>query len=729
MHSRNRQVNWQVFRLLLCLAVAAAHRVDHATPEAALTTAYGRAPGQPLALVFSDEFSEDGRRFDGGQDEYFFSAATAPDERAGGLSFYNGSKAYATTAGGALRLRAAPEAAAYWEQQRSKKGRVERWKPNVRVSKPYTAALLSSWNKLCFTGGVFEVKMKLPAAAEAAQHRVVTSAKLLGNLARVDRPASRAGVWPWSYDACNAEAGDVLADNPQRISACDPVPGPGLHPNQGRGAPEINLVEVDGTTANASLRYAPGIVADRPAVGVPPVADCLAQGGWYCGLVYGNGWAVNAADYGFKGSTGKKKKQWYADALGASTAVPESAFSQGAVFRAEWEPGPGGYLEWYVDGVLVYGVDGAGLREKTGGAVPSEPSYLAFDAAVFGNHGELLAAAETEIDYVRVWQREGSGHTMGCSPAGFPTEQYIETHAPLYADWEAPYDTAPLHPVPSWWAHLAVFLLVASAAAAACRLVPELADERMKVRAIHAVVGGAQVAIMLMATAAVGLWECPGCAHHARTPRSQRNLDQWGDRAAVTVFVGVFAATALLDTWGTRQRAVFEGRFALAGGLLSVAVGWLCSSGASLRLAFMGSGAAMGISLLSAARAGREELMQVPHLFLAGSLAALAADASGADEYGRLLGIFAASWAAAAAALRLAGHLHASGACLLMCCYAFYGGQPVFCDWAEDNEMAFGSYVLLWASLGGVANLAYWVGAGPLVAAKQGGRDGRWARL
>ena len=44
-------------------------------------------------------------------------------------------------------------------------------------------------------------------------------------------------MWPWSYDKCDGSISDLEAK--QQISSCSPKPGFGLHPHQGRGAPEI----------------------------------------------------------------------------------------------------------------------------------------------------------------------------------------------------------------------------------------------------------------------------------------------------------------------------------------------------------------------------------------------------------------------------------------------------------------------------------------------------------
>ena len=48
-------------------------------------------------------------------------------------------------------------------------------------------------------------------------------------------------VWPWSYDRC----GEIdHLETKQEINHCNDNPGFGLRPNQGRGAPEIDIFEV-----------------------------------------------------------------------------------------------------------------------------------------------------------------------------------------------------------------------------------------------------------------------------------------------------------------------------------------------------------------------------------------------------------------------------------------------------------------------------------------------------
>ncbi|CAI5730910.1 unnamed protein product [Hyaloperonospora brassicae] len=79
---------------------------------------------------------------------------------------------------------------------------------------------------------------------------------MLGNLGRAIFSASTNRMWPFSYNECDD---DVFNSSFQRISACDDDPGFGLHPHQGRGAPEIDVLEGAGTTVSASAQIGPGM--------------------------------------------------------------------------------------------------------------------------------------------------------------------------------------------------------------------------------------------------------------------------------------------------------------------------------------------------------------------------------------------------------------------------------------------------------------------------------------
>lgn len=77
---------------------------------------------------------------------------------------------------------------------------------------------------------------------------------LMGNLGRALFSKSTTKMWPWSYSECNSDLSFS-----QRISACNSKPGHGLNPNQGRGAPEIDIIEGGGSEISVSIQLAPGM--------------------------------------------------------------------------------------------------------------------------------------------------------------------------------------------------------------------------------------------------------------------------------------------------------------------------------------------------------------------------------------------------------------------------------------------------------------------------------------
>src|SRR5688572_5202376 len=108
----------------------------------------------------------------------------------------------------------------------------------------YRAAMVQSWNKFCFQGGMVEVRAQLPGAISnasgnpdiAAGPRGHATSKayyptwpgiwMMGNLGRAIFTGSTNRMWPFSYNECND---DVFLSSNQRISACDPNPGSGMN--------------------------------------------------------------------------------------------------------------------------------------------------------------------------------------------------------------------------------------------------------------------------------------------------------------------------------------------------------------------------------------------------------------------------------------------------------------------------------------------------------------------
>lgn len=137
--------------------------------------------------------------------------------------------------------------------------------------------MLQSWNKFCFQGGMLEVRLQLPGVTNSSVNpdmgkgdnvRAETNKYyptwpgvwLMGNLGRAIFSASTYRMWPFSYSECNEDAFNSIKN--QRISACNATPGSGLNPYQGRGAPEIDLLEGGGVAISSSIQIGPGMPPD-----------------------------------------------------------------------------------------------------------------------------------------------------------------------------------------------------------------------------------------------------------------------------------------------------------------------------------------------------------------------------------------------------------------------------------------------------------------------------------
>ncbi|EEY56266.1 beta-glucan synthesis-associated protein, putative [Phytophthora infestans T30-4] len=122
----------------------------------------------------------------------------------------------------------------------------------------YRAGMVQSWNKFRFQGGLLEVKAQLPVATKA-YYPTWPGIWMMGNLGRAIFSASTNRMWPFSYNKCEP---DVFNPEFQRIGACDDDPGYELNPIQGRGAPEIDVLEGGGLAISSSLQIAPGMPTD-----------------------------------------------------------------------------------------------------------------------------------------------------------------------------------------------------------------------------------------------------------------------------------------------------------------------------------------------------------------------------------------------------------------------------------------------------------------------------------
>lgn len=170
--------------------------IDADTPLTARS--HAASDGSIWPLVYSDEFESDGRTFASG-DDAVWEALDHHYWQTQDLETFVPSSV--TTSAGRLRINMSSA-------------------PNGSVH-PLRSGSLNSWNKFCFTGGRVEVKVVLPGNAHSLGFW--PSVWLLGNLARAGYSGSTDGVWPYSYDTCDAgvrQSASFSRQPGQRINRC-----------------------------------------------------------------------------------------------------------------------------------------------------------------------------------------------------------------------------------------------------------------------------------------------------------------------------------------------------------------------------------------------------------------------------------------------------------------------------------------------------------------------------
>ncbi|RLN37979.1 hypothetical protein BBO99_00004239 [Phytophthora kernoviae] len=275
--------------------------VDPATPDDHQT--YISSRGRKWDLVMSDEFNTPNRSFRPG-DDHIWTSLEKPDGVNGALELYSHNM---------TSTKCDDDGTCYFYIKAVDELNVIHVY-NMYTHPPgfvdayffYRAAMVQSWNKFCYQGGMLEVRAQLPGAVSATSGNPDLAAGpsgkvkttkyyptwpgiwMMGNLGRAIFSASTNRMWPFSYDRCEP---DVFNPDNQRISACDDNPGYGLNPNQGRGAPEIDVLEGGGLAVSSSLQIAPGM---PDAYRLFPV-DTSTGDSFYC--VYGYSCTTPGANY------------------------------------------------------------------------------------------------------------------------------------------------------------------------------------------------------------------------------------------------------------------------------------------------------------------------------------------------------------------------------------------------------------------------------------------------
>ena len=202
--------------------------------------------------------------------------------------------------------------------------------------------------------------------------------------------------------------------------------------------------------------------------------------------------------------TRTKKQAFQADAIGVVHQLVPSHFQSMHTIRLEWQPGPGGRLDWYTKGykrhnengtyyetgdgegkdwVPVFSIKDAVLNKTMGSQIPIEPTYLIMNTAVSSTWGFPYDVPEwcnkcydcddptcacafypgfcpvmrkgdvaMKIDSIRVYQSRdpsahvGANHTVGCDPPEYPTSEWIRGHEYRYMR-NPPFVNEDIHPL------------------------------------------------------------------------------------------------------------------------------------------------------------------------------------------------------------------------------------------------------------------------------------------
>ncbi|KAF1912808.1 beta-glucan synthesis-associated protein-domain-containing protein [Ampelomyces quisqualis] len=365
--------------------------------------------GHEYELVFSDEFNDNNRTFYQGDDPYFYAGnfwygATRD------LEWYDPDAV--TTYDGALELR------------------LDKF-PNHGLE--FRSGMLNSWNQLCFKGGIFEVSVSLPGPAGIPG--LWPGAWTMGNLGRPGYLSTTDGMWPYTYQACDAgitpnqSSSDGLSNLPgQRLPSCTCPGEDHPTPGKGRGAPEIDIIEVGATYAPHNMPIA------TQSFQVAPF-DIW----WYPNYEY-TAFPDNTLS-GYNGYTGGP----YQQAISATTTLNKKWYDgeQYQRYSFEYVPGEGkdAFISWKIGDQTMWIMDGRAIGPNGNVAarqVSEEPMSLILNLGL-SNAWTLIDWANLKfptvmrVDYVRWYQKKGEA-MVTCDPPGFETTKYIKDHINAYTN-------------------------------------------------------------------------------------------------------------------------------------------------------------------------------------------------------------------------------------------------------------------------------------------------------
>lgn len=364
--------------------------------------------GDTWKLVFSDEFNKDGRTFYEGDDQFFY----APDLHYAAthdLEWYD------------------PDAA--WTENGTLNLRMDAFKNHDLF---YRSGMLHSWNKMCFTQGLIEFSARLPNYGNVSG--LWPGMWTMGNLGRPGYMATTDGVWPYTYEACDAgitanqSSPDGISYLPgQRLPLC--TCDGGDHPNRGtgRGAPEIDALEAEYADnlklglASQSMQIAPFDIWYIPDYNFAQIHDDT--------VTSINSYAGGPFQQAVSGVT-TLNNEWYEFGAG------EHGFQ---MYGYEYlNDDHDGYCTWYVGEptltIKAYALGPNGNIDFR--RISKEPMSIVMNLGISNNWAYINWPAlnfpvTMRVDYVRLYQPPDQ-ISVTCDPDDHPTFQYIQDHLKAY---------------------------------------------------------------------------------------------------------------------------------------------------------------------------------------------------------------------------------------------------------------------------------------------------------
>ncbi|CAH2355811.1 beta-glucan synthesis-associated protein Kre6p [[Candida] railenensis] len=402
--------------------------VDPDSPSDAQT--YKTKDGDEWKLVFSDEFNAEGRTFYEGDDQFF----TAPDLNYAAtkdLEWYDPDAV--TTVNGTLNLR------------------MDAYKNHDLF---YRSGMIQSWNKLCYTQGLIRVSASLPYYGNVSG--LWPGLWSMGNLGRPGYMSTTEGVWPYTYDSCDAG----ITPNQSSPDGISYLPGQKLnvctckgqdHPNTGvgRGAPEIDIIEAEIDTtlkigvASQSLQIAPFDIWYMPDYSFIEILNSS--------VTTMNTYAGGPFQQAVSGTT-VLNRLWY-EHNNNKDGLP--GFQ---VYGYEYmNDDDTGYITWYVGENPTLTLHATSLHPNGNigwRRIPKEPMSIIANMGMsnswaYIDWSSIHFPLNFKIDYIRLYQPEDAIN-LTCDPADYPTYQYIEEHLNAYSNvnftsWKEAGYTFPKH--------------------------------------------------------------------------------------------------------------------------------------------------------------------------------------------------------------------------------------------------------------------------------------------